>query len=871
MLRIGVLLIFLKLVLGFNKIPQSRAPLGPLFDVLEDVALAPVPVQFMDIQPAFEVQISEKSWMSVFKPNSGLIPIFESSQDAIELPPATPTIPRIGAWKSLSDTKIDPASFKSRVKSQLAGSLAEYLEGTFTLDHVHSERATKKRSSLASLNEEDNMLVAEALRISYIALWDKKTARSVEDKFSRARGIAAVLGELRADTELILAGILHEVVSLLVDTQEFFLLEELNTRFGQNVITLARNYSKLPKFMANKNNYNSMRESENQLQMLVTAHEDYRTLYIRIADRVHTMRELKNLPLDESEMNQIATEAKNLYAPLAHKMGLSKSKGELEDLSFSILQPKEFRLTKETQVRTNKAHHDAEYSIRELIAWDPLLSSNGVNVKITSRVKGKYQLHLKAERKGLKHTNDVRDALGMRLILEVPFNPNETEDAHETRSQELCYHLVEKIRTMKDWEAPSDGFKDYIAGSKENNYQSLHQYLKSKAYGSFVEVQVRTMKMHVNAEHGEAAHWHYKDMLYRDKVVDTKLYKTAWRSKAQLDASNPKDLFGMAKEQLLANRVFVLLDDQSTVINLKKGCVALDAAFAIHSEVGLKTTSILIDGKPVKFNEELKHGQVIKVIRSQTNAVPLLTKLPWIGMLRDKNAQQIMRKHLRETYPDVLVVIGLIQLLNTFMLNEVVIKGRLGDKPLNLQSLQRLAKIRCNGLTFEQFLSKLGSTYARNEIGNIVGNLFDIPGDSLKVSEFHRAFSWARMQAEEWEDAKVRDDVILPFFNSASGKSESVKKLWYDLVGVRSLEARVPVVSSVLSSSLQSVTGSRLTSRVSSRSSVGNKFTVSRTAKSIMKPYSLVASSMPQGLMKAAKHAYANRAIERQLAEDQQH
>lgn len=513
-------------------------------------------------------------------------------------------LPDVGAWRTLVHEQPD----------EEPPTLRAYIYGTIELQASHQNKVTeiwdiiKKKGSMRHLSEDDANRVIEALRVSYVALYGRSTQRSLEPMINRVRGTAAVLGELKADVTVVIAAILHEVIVELSENSS--VREQLEFRFGKNALNVAEKYSKLPKFMARKALYTPM-QSEYHIQMLVSSAEDYRALYIRIADRLHTMRILRSLPLDNAEMKKIAQEALHVYAPLAHKMGVMKVKGELEDLAFRVLDPEMFQKSRYTQIAANKAFQEAADQIQELLLTDDAMKEHKATCRLTYRIKDKYQLYLKMTRKGLKSPSDVRDALGLRIIIENPIRDNETPELHELRAEKLCYHMIGKIRAMEGWSPSSSGFKDYIAGVKDNGYKSLHQYIKNKALGTNVEVQVRTKEMHRTAELGVAAHWYYKDQIYRPEVADSKLYRLAWRSQQQATAKSPAELIGMAKQQLRASRVFVFLEDSSTVINLRAGSTAIDAAMAIRAELGLTAFSISLKGRKIDYSQPLLNGDVI--------------------------------------------------------------------------------------------------------------------------------------------------------------------------------------------------------------------------------------------------------------------
>jgi GTP pyrophosphokinase len=701
------------------------------------------------------------------------------------------------AWRSAADDQFD-----------IPPTLSAYLDGRATLNDFHSSKVQElwdlMKNRLRYISDENALSkIKEALRIAYLALFGKKTARSMEISINRARGIAAVLGELKADTEVILAGILHEVLSEEA-TEHEKISRCIAHRFGDDVLDLAKKYTHLPKFKAQKAEY-TLFQSESHLQMLVAVAEDYRTLYIRLADRLHTLRVLKSLPLEDSERLKIAQEALHVYAPLAHRMAVMKVKGELEDLAFRVLDPVMFQQTRYTQVAAHKAYHEAAAMIQHIISSDKMLSANQTSFRVTYRIKDKYQLYLKMTRKNLSSLAEVRDALGLRIIIGTARLPNESPEDHEKRGHSICYRIMDGIKNMEGWEPAEKGYKDYIKGKKENGYQSLHQYMRHKSLGANVEFQVRTKEMHLMAELGDAAHWFYKDQMYRTEVADSKLYKVAWRSPQQANAKSAAELMGMAKQQLSAERVFVFLDDKATVMNLKKGATALDAAFAIHSELGLRTKFVNIGGIPVDVHRPLKNGDIISVQTTGDHSVA--AKPFWLTVCKSTTASMALRKYFRDNTRTMNICLGCVQLLMTMTLNpEVIREYYQSDNVPGAHVLVENIKQRTSFKNIGEFLQLLGTVSTKHEMATMMGSLLGIPCDELTVCNPGWSLMWARMQGRNgWEDKQMRNDVLIPLlrdilpglYGHLAGNI-SVEQKWTSLVGARSLtDERSPYFESL--------------------------------------------------------------------------
>ena len=442
-------------------------------------------------------------------------------------------------------------------------------------------------------------------------------------------------------------------------------------------------------------------------------------------------------------------------------------------------------------------------AVQLIMTTDSYISALGVTFRLTYRIKDKYQLFLKMQRKNLSSVSQVRDALGMRIIIESYARvAGESGEAYTRRGDDICYHLVSELRRVKGWVPAERGFKDYIKNSKENGYQSLHQYIKNQALGTNVEIQVRTNAMHETASSGEAAHWFYKDKIYRPKLVDTKIYRHAWRSPRQTSAKSPEELIGMARQQLLSSRVLVFLEDRSTVLNLVKGNTALDATFALHSDLGLTVTTIRIGGQPVAPDYTLRNGDVVTCESSP--GVMSVSPL-WLEMAKSSAALSKIRKYFRENNSHVLVCLGLVHLMMSITLSEKRILERYPNGLPSVSKLTEFIKVRTPGSinNFAAFLERLGGA-TLSESTSLIGSLLDIPVRDLRVSSVSLGLFWARMEDKNgWGDKKMQKSLLLPLLREvlpALGIHQ-IASIWTELIGSRSLcledkqEGLIPLAS----------------------------------------------------------------------------
>lgn len=643
--------------------------------------------------------------------------------------------------------------------------LLDYLYGVIDVSPYHEMaiealwKEVKKRRSIHFFTPTEVNCVHEAVKVAYVALYGRKTLRSFENCIDRSRGTATVLGELKVDPVLVIASFLHEVFDYVSEKDITICKALLKTRVGAEAVALVEKCYRLPKLRALKAEYTG-EQSENHIQMLIVSAEDYRVLYVRLAERLHTMRVLKSLSIDPSEKFKIAQEALNVYAPLAHKMGIMKVKGELEDLAFRIIYPEMYLATRYTQIAAMKAFQDATESINEILSKDEMMKKYNATYKFSHRVKDKYQLFMKMKRKNFTDVSEVRDSLGLRIIFDYPRIPGESPDSYRFRGAQLCYNFVFHLRSLSGWIPAMNGLKDYISETKPNGYQSIHQYIRNVALKANVEVQVRTKEMHLRAELGNAAHWYYKDCIYREDVVNLKTYKIAWRSDEQRGVMSPAELINIARRQILASRVLVFLEDKSHVLNLRKGSTALDAAFAIHKEIGLSTSSVRVKDRRSALGRVLQNGDVISVERTERGQP--VAKQHWMNYVKHPHSLYTLRKYLKEHDRENTITAGLVQLIAGIVFNKdriIQIHGTIPDA----QSISRMIGKKLRISNYADFLLQLG-TSTTGEATSSLARLFDIHEKEFSMGNMARCFLWARIKSKlNWkEEAEVVENVVVP-------------------------------------------------------------------------------------------------------------
>jgi GTP pyrophosphokinase len=303
---------------------------------------------------------------------------------------------------------------------------------------------------------------------------------------------------------------------------------------------------------------------------------------------------------------KISRETLDIFAPLAHRMGIWQFKSELEDTAFMYLYPQEYkRLNKRLRQHQTKFRNTLEKSqeiLERTLNADRVIREDSAGVKVYGRTKEVYSLWHKMETKGEHNLDHIVDVVALRVII----TPKEdsTEGNEADRGVWLCYHVLGLVQHLPGFQPMPTKVKDYISFPKPNGYQSLHTALMLN--GQAIEVQIRTLAMHHVAEHGMASHWAYTDG--KRRKMDS-FYNTPWLSSIkewQADSINSRDFVDSVRRELLGKRVFVFLRN-GKILNLARGATAIDAAFQIHTEVGLTMEGVEINGKPVSIDWSLAH------------------------------------------------------------------------------------------------------------------------------------------------------------------------------------------------------------------------------------------------------------------------
>jgi guanosine-3',5'-bis(diphosphate) 3'-pyrophosphohydrolase len=413
-------------------------------------------------------------------------------------------------------------------------------------------------------------------------------------------GVAETLAELGMDTPTIVAALLHDTVEDTVMSSA-----ELAAEFGDEVAMLVDGVTKLDKVQVSSS---LERQAESLRKMLLAMARDYRVLLIKLADRLHNMRTLHHMPRHKQE--RIADETLQIYAPLAHRLGMQNFKWQLEDLAFQTLHGKRYDELK-AMVRERQPERD-RYLERVVSDVEQLLRGVKIKADVSGRPKHYYSIYEKMVRRG-KEFSDIYDLVGIRVIVD---------------SVKDCYGALGMIHSR--WHPVPGRFKDYIAMPKFNLYQSLHTTVMGPD-GMTLEVQIRTQAMHRTAEFGVAAHWKYKQANRSDQS------EAQWLTQMidmHRTTAEPDEFLSNIRLDLDADEVFVFTPD-GDIKSLPKGSTPVDFAYAIHTEVGHRTVGARVNGRLVSLEYELHNGETVEILTSKAQeAGPSRDWLEFVGSSR---------------------------------------------------------------------------------------------------------------------------------------------------------------------------------------------------------------------------------------------
>ena len=425
--------------------------------------------------------------------------------------------------------------------------------------------------------------------------------------------VAQILADMKIDTTTITASLLHDVVE---DTS--YTLDDLKKMFGKEVAFLVDGVTKLSRL-----NYRTKEDQQlnSMRKMFLAMAKDVRVVVIKLADRLHNMRTLRYMRSDKQK--RIAQETLEIFAPLAHRLGIFNIKWELEDLSFRYLEPDKYY---DLVDQMKQKRHVREEIVNEAIdVLKKALDDAHIHCEINGRPKHFYSIYKKMK-KDNRDLSQVYDLFAIRVIV---------DDVKD------CYGVLGIVHSL--WKPLPYRFKDYIAMPKPNNYQSLHTTVIGTR-GQPVEIQIRTWEMHRIAEYGVAAHWRYKEgnQTANKDAFDEKMgwlrNLLEWQ-----DTSNPKEFVNALKLDAFSDEVFVF-SPRGDVIDLPQGSIPIDFAYRIHTDVGHRCVGAKINGKIVPLDYKLKNGDIVEIITSKVGK----PSLDWLNIVGNSESRSKIRSWFKK-------------------------------------------------------------------------------------------------------------------------------------------------------------------------------------------------------------------------------
>jgi guanosine-3',5'-bis(diphosphate) 3'-pyrophosphohydrolase len=436
--------------------------------------------------------------------------------------------------------------------------------------------------------------------------------RSGDEFITHPVGVARICAGMRLDTATLCAALLHDTVE---DTGAS--LDEIDAAFGEEIGQLVDGVTKLTEITFESRDE---RQAENYRKMMVAMASDVRVILIKLADRLHNMRTLSALP--KQKQISKARETLEIYAPLAHRLGIHAIKWELEDLAFAALHPRKYDEVKQlvAQQRTERETYVEEAG--RFLAGE--LRKVGIEAQISGRAKHFYSIHTKMTKKG-REFNEIFDLTAMRVIVD---------------SVKDCYGAIGIIHSL--WKPLPGRFKDFVAMPKANMYQALHTTVIGPE-GKPLEIQIRTAEMHELAEYGIAAHVAYKE---GKPAAEGEEQKMAWlRQLVETEGEqDPAEFLESLRVDLFEDEVFVFTP-KGEVKNLSAGSTPLDFAYAVHTDVGHRCVGAKVNGKIVPLHYQLKSGDIVEVLTSKQERGP---SRDWLKLVRTSRARNKIRAWFKQ-------------------------------------------------------------------------------------------------------------------------------------------------------------------------------------------------------------------------------
>ena len=508
---------------------------------------------------------------------------------------------------------------------------------------MNAQQIANYNEMLACMKSTDSNYDLELIKKAYeccIAAHEGQKRRSNEDYYIHPFNVAKIIVGLGLDSESIAAALLHDVVE---DTE--LTAEDIRREFGSDVELLVDGVTKIGRL-----NFSSkeQQQAESLRKMLIAMGKDIRVIIIKLADRLHNMRTLDAMP--EQKQRDVSVETLEVYAPIAHRLGIRPVKEELEDLSIKHLDPVGYEEIENLLALRKPQREEILDEIKINIAKRLKEEMPDTEMTFQSRVKSIHGIYRKMYNQS-RDFDEIYDIYAIRIITDSVAN---------------CYNI---LGIMHDMFRPiPNRFKDYISTPKPNMYQSLHTTVISRA-GIPFEIQIRTAEMHHTAEFGIAAHWKYKEgVTENNQSMDERLAWIRQILESQDTASDPSEIIRSIKVDLSEEDVFAVTP-KGDVINLPVGATVVDFAFAIHSAVGVRMVGAKVDGKIVQINHKIKTGEVIEILT--TNQAGHGPSRDWLNIAVTSSAKAKIRGWFKKERREENIASGRLELERELRKNQV--------------------------------------------------------------------------------------------------------------------------------------------------------------------------------------------------------
>jgi guanosine-3',5'-bis(diphosphate) 3'-pyrophosphohydrolase len=529
----------------------------------------------------------------------------------------------------------------------------------------------------------DLTTIARAWEFSAKAHEGQKRA-SGEDFTVHLAEVAKILADLGLDSISITSALVHDVIE---DTGVTY--EDVTRDFGPEVARIVDGVTKIGKVQFQST---TEQQVENYRKLLMSMAQDARVIVIKLADRLHNMRTLEHLRPEKQR--RIALETREIYAPLAHRLGMAQLRWELEDLSYKFLEPDSYRELANKIAQRRKSRVGQIEALRGPLEEE--LRQAGIPCEVYGRPKHLWSIHRKMLKRG-KPYEEIYDLMAIRVITDTVGN---------------CYHALGVIHNR--WTPLQERFHDYIATPKSNMYRSLHTTIFGPG-GRLYEIQIRTHEMHRTAEYGIAAHWRYKEG--EQRVADEVDERLTWFRQVlewQQDTREPEEFMEFLRIDLFHDEIFVFTP-KGDVKQLPKGATPIDFAFAVHTEVGYRCAGARINGRIAPLSRELKNGDTVEITTDNRQK----PSRDWLAFVKTARARQKIRHWIKQEESAASVQLG------RDLFDRELRKAR---KPKPDNATMQRASEGLNLNNWEQVLAALG----RGDIGPaaILSQLF--PGEDIK-------------------------------------------------------------------------------------------------------------------------------------------